>query len=154
MESPDQKELEKFIHAELQKLPERQAPDALVGNVMAAIAHRQQLPWWKQPFTFWPRHIQNLLFVSLAALFALVTYTLGRASENVSLPDISTRLSSYAWIVRTVRSIGEALLAAIPGWPLEWFLAAGLVLALLYGACLAAGFALFRVTAAAGNHAV
>ena len=65
METPEQTELEKFIDQQLKKLPEREAPDALIANVFATIAARENSPWYKQPFTSWPRNTQALLFVSL-----------------------------------------------------------------------------------------
>ena len=107
MELPDNNDLEKFIHAQLQKLPQHEAPASLVSNVLAAIATRKKLPWWRQSFIFWPRRVQSLLFTALGLVFAAVIYGTGRA-DNVSVPDVSEQLSSYAWIARTIRSVGEA----------------------------------------------
>jgi hypothetical protein len=152
MDAPEQTDLEKFIHTQLRKLPDREAPDKLVDNVLAAIAKRKNLPWWKQSFTHWPRHIQCFLFVALGSLFAAAFYGASQASVNVAAP-VSERLSAYAWIWRTARTLGEALLLAVGGIPLQWLFAIALVLVLLYGACIAAGFALFRVTARAGSYA-
>ncbi len=158
MEPPENNDLEKFIHAQLQKLPEREAPEALVTNVLAAIARRKKLPWWKQSFTFWPRHIQNLFFVVLASLFLAAIYLSGRAADNVTVPDVSAQLSSYAWIGRTVRTIGETLVVTVTNLPLQYLVAFAIVFIVLYGACVAAGFALFKVTSSArssfdGSHA-
>jgi hypothetical protein len=152
MESREQNDLEKFIHAQLQKLPDREAPESLVGNVLSAIAARKKLPWWKQSFNFWPRQGQCLLFAALVLVFGAVIYGTGRAADTVSLPDVSGRLSSYAWIGRTARAIGESLVLAVSGLHWQWLAAIALVFILLYAACLAAGFALFRVTASAGPH--
>jgi hypothetical protein len=149
MQVPEQKDLEKFIHAQLQKLPDREAPESLVEDVLAAIARRKNLPWWKQSFTFWPRQVQFLLHVALASVFLAVLYATSRAADTVTVPDVSEQLSSCAWVGRTIRSIGEALVAALPGLPLQWLLAILLVVGLLYGACIAAGLALFKVTAGA-----
>jgi hypothetical protein len=149
MELPENNELEKFIHAQLQKLPEREAPEALVSNVLAAIAKRKKLPWWKQSFTFWPRHIQNMFYVALASVFVAAIYLSGRAADNVTVPDVSTQLSSFAWVGRTLRSIGETLFVTVSNLPLQYFLAFAVVFMVLYGACIAAGFALFKVTSSA-----
>ena len=145
MELPDNNDLEKFIHAQLQKLPEREAPEALVSNVLAAIAKRKKLPWWKQSFTFWPRHIQNMFFVVLGSAFLLAIYLSGRAADNVTVPDVSAQLSSFAWVGRTLRTIGESLFVTVSNLPFQYFVAFAIVFMLLYGACLAAGFALFKV---------
>ena len=153
MELPDNNDLEKFIHAQLQKLPDREAPESLLSNVLDAIAAREKVPWWRQSFTHWPKHVQSVLFVVLATVFLGFIYGAGRAADNVSVPDFSEHLSSYAWIGRTLRSIGEALFLAVSNLTMEWFVAIGLVFLLLYGACIAAGFALFKVTSSAGAHA-
>ena len=149
MESPENNELEKFIHAQLQKLPEREAPETVVSNVLAAIARRKKMPWWKQSFTFWPRHIQNMFFVALASVFVAAIYLTGRAADNVPVPDVSAQLSSFAWVGRTLRSISETLFVTVSNLPLQYFIALALVFMLLYGACIAAGFALFKVTSSA-----
>lgn len=153
METPENKDLEKFIHAQLQKLPEREAPETLVSNVMAAIAARKKLPWWKQSFSHWPRRNQYLLFTALALVFLASLYGTGRAADSVSVPDVSEQLSSYAWVWRTARSIGESVLLAAGNLSVEWWIGIAAVLASLYAACLAAGFALFKVTSAAGSSA-
>ena len=153
MEAPEQNDLEKFIHAQLRKLPDRPAPDALVNNVLAAISRRQKLPWWKQPFTFWPKQVQVLLFAALGSLAAAAVYAATHAAAKVPVPDVAEKLSSYAWVWRGFRSISEALVLAVSSLPVQWLAAIGCVFLLFYGACIAAGFALFRVTAAAGAHA-
>jgi hypothetical protein len=149
MELPENNDLEKFIHAQLQKLPEREAPEAVVSNVLAAIARRKKLPWWKQSFTFWPRHIQKIFFVALASVFVAAMYLGGRAADNVPVPDVSAQLSSLTLIGRTLRSIGEAVFVTVSNLPLQYLFAFALVFMLLYGACIAAGFALFKVTSSA-----
>src|SRR6185369_3705745 len=120
MESPENNDLEKFIHAQLQKLPEREAPEALVSNVLAAIAKRKKLPWWKHSFTFWPRYIQNMFFVALASVFLAAIYFSGRAADNVTVPDVSAQLSFYAWVGRTLRTIGETLFVTVSNLPLQY----------------------------------
>ena len=52
MELPDNNDLEKFIHAQLQKLPQHEAPVSLVSNVLAAIASPQKAPLVETVFYF------------------------------------------------------------------------------------------------------
>jgi hypothetical protein len=153
MEGSENKDLEKFIHAQLQKLPEREAPESLLVDVMAAIAARKEQPWWKQSFSHWPRRNQYMLFAALAVVFIASLYGTGRAAESVSGLEVSEQLSSYAWVWRTTRSIAEGVVLALANLSTQWWLAIALVLASLYAACLAAGFALFKVTSAAGSSA-
>jgi hypothetical protein len=153
MELPDNNDLEKFIHQQLQKLPEYKAPDSLVTNVLSAIAARKKLPWWKQSFTFWPRRVQCLLYAALSFAFVAAIYGTARAADNVAVPDVSGQLSSYAWVARTIRSVGEALFLSVFNLPVQYLAGLIAVFLLLYGACLAAGFALFKVTSSAASHA-
>src|SRR5688572_6306754 len=81
MELPEQKELEQFIHQQLKKLPEREAPAELVSNVFAAIAARENAPWWKQPFTSWPRNTQALLYTAVSLVFIVSVYYAWRPAE-------------------------------------------------------------------------
>ena len=52
-ESREQK-LERVIHRTLRDLPARRAPRALEERVLAEIARRAALPWWRKSFTHWP----------------------------------------------------------------------------------------------------
>jgi hypothetical protein len=42
------------IHVALREVPPRRAPATLEERVMAEIARRAALPWWKQSFARWP----------------------------------------------------------------------------------------------------
>src|SRR4029079_7311438 len=107
------------------------APESLLSNVLAKIAAREKLPWWKQSFNHWPRHLQSVLYMSLATVFLGFIYGAGRAADNVSVPDVSEHLSSFAWIGRTLASIGEALFLAVSNLTMEWFIALAVVFLVL-----------------------
>ena len=63
--------LEKSIHQLLRNLPDRAAPATLEARVMATIAARASLPWWKRPITQWPTIWRSLfLLVSIFICFA------------------------------------------------------------------------------------
>lgn len=58
--------LEKPIHQLLRHLPDRTAPATLEARVMATIAARASVVWWKRPFTQWPAFWRGMfLIVSL-----------------------------------------------------------------------------------------
>lgn len=147
METPEQKELEKFIHQQLKKLPEHEAPDTLVTNVFAALAARENLPWWKQPFTAWPKNTQGILFAVLTVIFVSVVYIAWRPAASLSLSALPEKVSSFTWIARVVESLGATALSVVRGLSWQWFVAMGVVFVMLYAACVATGFALYRVTA-------
>jgi hypothetical protein len=150
METPEQKELEKFIDQQLKKLPQHEAPKDLVSNVFAAIAARQNAPWWKQPFTSWPRNTQALLYTVLAMVFSGVVYLAWSPAASLNAESIVERASSFAWIGRMLETLGSCALAIIRTLPWQWFVALAVVLMAMYAACVASGFAIYRITARQG----
>src|SRR5688500_2424556 len=153
METPEQTELEKFIDQQLKKLPEREAPEELITNVFATIAARQNAPWYKQPFTSWPRNTQALLFGALAIMFAGAVYLASRPAEALSAGAITDRASSFAWIGRMFETLAYSAVGIIRALPWQGFVAIALVLFAMYAACVATGFALYRITARQNAHA-
>jgi hypothetical protein len=147
MELPEQKELEQFIHQQLKKMPEREAPEDLVSNVFAAIAARENAPWWKQPFTSWPRNTQSLLYTAVALLFVTAVYYAWRPAEAINVNVISERASSFAWIARLVETLSSTAVGVLRTLPWQWLVAVAVVLVSMYAACAATGFALYRITA-------
>jgi hypothetical protein len=145
MDTPEQRELEKFIDLQLKKLPEREAPENLVTNVLAAIAAREGLPWWKQPFTSWPRNTQALLFAALSLAFAAVVYAASHPAEALSTGAIGQRVSAFAWIGRAFETFGNVTLLVVRALPWQWLVAFLVVCLAMYAACVATGFALYRV---------
>lgn len=55
--------LEKPIHQLLRNLPDRTAPATLEARVMATIAARAAVVWWKRPFAQWPAFWRGLFLV-------------------------------------------------------------------------------------------
>jgi hypothetical protein len=147
METPEQTELEKFIDQQLKKLPEREAPDALIANVFATIAARQNAPWYKQPFTSWPRNTQALLFAALAIMFSGAVYLASRPAEALTAGALAERASSFAWLGRMLETLASTGVGIIRGLPWQWLVALAVVLFAMYAACVATGFALYRITA-------
>ena len=147
MEVPEQNELEQFIDQQLKKLPEREAPTELVSNVFAAIAARENAPWWKQPFTSWPRNSQALLYTALSLVFIVSVYYAWRPAEAINVNAISERASSFAWIGRLAETLSSTAVGVLRMLPWQWFVAVAVVLVSMYAACVATGFALYRITA-------
>ena len=153
METPEQKDLEKFIDLQLKKLPEREAPDDLIANVFAAIKTRQSAPWYKQPFTSWPRNNQALLFAALSLVFCAAVYFVGRPVAALNADTLAERASSFGWIARMLDTLGSCAVALIRTLPWQWFVAVAVVLVAMYAACVATGFAIYRITARQGSTA-
>jgi hypothetical protein len=71
---PDEKKLEIEIDRQLKALPELEAPNGLVPQVMAALARRQALPWYRQSWSHWPVAFRWSSLAALLALFGGLCY--------------------------------------------------------------------------------
>jgi hypothetical protein len=147
MESPEQNELERFIHEQLRKLPEHEAPVNLVENVMKAIAAHESLPWWKQPFTSWPRNNQALLFAALALAFCGAVYAAWSPAEQLTAGSLVERARPFAWITGVAQTVFGSFMLAMRNLPWQWMAAIAAVFMIMYAACVGAGLALYRITA-------
>ena len=148
METHEQKDLEKFIHQQLRKLPEHEAPSDLIANVFATLKERENLPWWRQPFSFWPKNTQALLIGALSVAFIGAVYLVQRPAT--ALNSIGERASSFAWLGRALETLVNGVAVAFRSLPWQWLAAIAIVFFVMYAACLATGFALYRVTARQG----
>lgn len=146
METPAQKDLERFIHERLRKLPERSAPDALIANVLRQVALRESLPWWKQPFTAWPRRNQALLFALLTGVFASVLYAAWRPAQALTLSALVEHLAAWSWVGSVAETLASSFLLLVR--QASWISLAciGTLFSIMYVACVTTGWALYRVT--------
>ena len=145
MQSPEDKNLEQFIHRKLKALPEKPAPEHFASNVMAALARRAELPWYKQPWSQWPAFNQNLfLALLMLGVGALCWFALPLAAR-VSIESMVAKVELISWIPQVLQSLGSAVVIAGKTVRLEWIIGAVAALALFYAWCIAAGVALFRV---------
>jgi hypothetical protein len=79
---PDDKKLELQIDRQLKGLPELDAPAGLVPRVMAALAARAALPWYRQSWSEWPVAMRWSSLAALLALFAGLCYAGSALFEN------------------------------------------------------------------------
>jgi hypothetical protein len=146
MDAPENKELERFIHEQLRKLPEHEAPANLLENVMKVIAARRALPWWKQPFTEWPRQNQALLFAALAMMLGGAFYLAWTPAEQLSAAALAEKARPFAWL-RIAETVFGSFLLALRNLPWSWLAVIAAVFMMMYTACVGAGLALYRITA-------
>ena len=136
MNPPDEQKLERLIHATLRELPPQRAPDSLAARVLAELARRAALPWWRQSFVHWPLPARAV-FVVASAAFAKVgimaaVWAMAGFDGTAFREAFSTQ---FAW-VRAAASVGNAfgdfctvMLHSIP--PL-WLYGAAAVVGALY----------------------
>jgi hypothetical protein len=149
MPIPEEQKLEQFIHSELRKLPEREAPEALIENVFAAIARKERLPWFQQAFTEWPRLNQIALVGSLTAFAAFLVWAAIPATEQVSVDALTERVGTMAWLGNAASSFLNAVFMVAKSVPWQWAMAIGVIISgMAYLTCVAGGMALYRVATA------
>lgn len=153
MDSPEQKELERFIDEQLKKLPDREAPAELIAKVLQSIEAREKAPWWKQPFTSWSQGRQALLIGSLATLAAGATYLAWVPAEQLTLNALAEQIRPFGWIADVAKTIATSVVLAARSIPTLWLAGIAGVFVAMYAACVGAGVALYRVTAASAPRA-
>lgn len=148
MNPPDEKKLERTLHAALRELPPRRAPATLEARVMAEIARRAALPWWKQSFAHWPAAARaGFILVSagvikvvlMAVVFALGGFDAARFRETFA-PQFA-RLQALASLGRVAADFVSGLVANIP--PL-WLYGGLATVAALYVAFFGLGTIAYR----------
>jgi hypothetical protein len=139
-------EFEKVIHQALRSLPDRRAPGSLEHRVLAAIAARQNQPWWKQSFAQWPlaaRGLFLLLSVSLVALLAL-----GWMNAGIERPDLSNTFARPVaiWdnLLAGLRALAALCMTGLRHIPVIWIYGVLGGVAALYATVLGVGAAAYR----------
>lgn len=146
MSRPNPDELEQLISRTLRQLPDRRAPRTLEHRVLAAIAARQALPWWKQSFVHWPLAARGAFLVFtgvLAAALIGLSLRSGVATETNSLFGGPLALwAQVRAIIDGIGSVGGMVLRHIPAY---WFYGAAAFLAVMYATLIGVGATAYRV---------
>lgn len=154
--SPDyEKKLEQRIHRELVKVPEREAPEALVRSVLAAIETRASRPWWRAPIPEWPRKNQFCFVAIMLLLIAGASLGLGRIWPTEAIQEIPTVASAAIGPVRPTISVLETLTRAtallLKSFTQPWLIAFALGFLFVYLSCIGMGMVWYRVTFQKGD---
>ena len=130
MKTKNESELEAIFRNETRKMPGWKAPSRLSERVMAAIAKKAQLPWWKQSFWAWPLYVQITAFTMLSIISSFIMYlgwiapgTLFNTpvwNNMVQLIDRFTVLWSSFLIV--INALNSTLKTSLQSWLIIAFL--------------------------------
>lgn len=145
MSKPNPQDLEKLIHQTLRALPDRAAPRSLEQRVLAAIAARQALPWWRQSFIHWPLAARGAFVVLSAVLAAAILAGYFRASGEVQSASLfAGPLAAWARLQAfggAMSDLGGVIWRSIPSW---WIYGAFAFAATMYAAFFGLGAAAYR----------
>lgn len=143
--SPESEQnLERFVSAALRDLPARRAPRVLEQRVLAELARRAALPWWRQSFTHWPVAMRGVFLVASAALATALVWALaGLDTTRV----IDAFAADFAWIA-TARGVAESIVnfgaMIVRGLSPVWLYGGAIAFIALYAALFGLGTAAYR----------
>jgi hypothetical protein len=143
-----QEKLEQFVHHTLRALPPRRAPRSLEQRVLAELARRAALPWWRQSFGHWPQPAQAaFLLASLSGAVAVFLGT-GWAMAGFDTAQFQGALAQpVAWwaggqsVFNAISGFFEIMLRNIP--PL-WLYGSLAFVATMYAALFGLGAAAYK----------
>jgi hypothetical protein len=139
--------LESLVDRELKSLPPLAAPDSLLPRVLAALAARAALPWYRRAWQTWPRGGQIVSLAALAAACAAFGLAGGQLSNSDLLRPTAGAFGLVVVVANLVATLAEALLLTLKHLNPTWLAAALLVLATGWFSCVGLGTALFRLAA-------
>jgi hypothetical protein len=121
---PTPESIEKLVHETLCSLPPRRAPGSLETRVLAALAARATLPWWRQAFARWPLAAQGAFVVVAAGLAKGVSLiVVGLLSGFDRSPLAAAFATRFGWIenLRSLAAgVGDFCAILLHGIPAPW----------------------------------
>ena len=149
MNSEYERQLEAAIDRELKALPELPAPRALTSQVLAMVAARTALPWYRQPWQAWPVLLRagslTLLLAALGGLYFAGRMFTESAPVVAAAQECNHWLSGVAALWRGLNTL-PGVLGSVLNYVGPGFLAACFVaVALAYAACIAAATCYYRL---------
>ena len=146
---PNDEHLERLVHRTLRELPLRSAPRSLESRVLAEIARRAALPWWRKSFAHWPLAAQAG-FVVLSIGLAKLALSIGLwVMQGFDSAQFTTALAQqFAWVesVRAVaRAIGSFCEIMTRNIPPLWLYGGLAFVAVMYATLVGLGATAYRV---------
>jgi hypothetical protein len=142
MNEDENSRLEAAVDRELNALPDLHAPQTLLPRVMAVIARKAVLPWYRRAWQTWPLPLQALSMVVLLAAFGGLCFGISQLVHTQVVA--ATEVDANAWFgvlsraVSTLGALAKALALAVKSLgPLVLF---GITTALLLGYAACVGF--------------
>lgn len=139
-------ELEKLVDRALRSMPLERAPQALADRVLAQIARRAALPWWRKSFSSWPV-AARLAF--LAASVGFVKLALDAAIWLVSPFESTTSPLDLPPEMSWIQTVIAALAITFRSLPPTWLYGAIGLLAIAYATLFGVGATVYRTLHAA-----
>lgn len=140
--------LERFIQQAVRDLPPRSAPAALEERVLAELARRAALPWWRKSFVHWPVSARAIFLLGCVALVKGVmsgSIWVMAGFETADLPAMFA--ARFTWMENTVVVV-QALASCVDivarNIPSLWLYGAVAFVAAVYATVFGLGAAAYR----------
>jgi hypothetical protein len=151
--SPDSRrspeKLEQFVHRALRELPERSAPRSLEQRVLAELARRSALPWWRQSYVHWPMPARIVFLLASVGVAVGVFLAMGWAMAGFDTTQFQNALARpMAWweggqaVMSAISGTGEIVLRNIPAL---WLYGGLAFFAVMYATLFGLGAAAYKV---------
>src|SRR5262245_60995665 len=144
-----EKNLEAQIERVLKELPELNAPRNLTSRVLAAIATRTALPWYRQPLLAWPVPLRIATMIFLLAAFGglcVASFELTRAAGFTNaMQEIGRSFSGLSSIWNVISVLLNAVVLIIKHLGTGFIVGCCLAAALGYAVCVGLGTACVRL---------
>lgn len=141
--------LEAEIDEALKGLPQLRAPEALSGRVMAAIARRAALPWYRQSWEMWPAVWRNVAVAVLLCSFGglcFASWELTRAAGvQLALQELARAFSGVFALCGALATVLNGLVVAFKHIPPIILVGCAGVLALVWALFVGLGTACVKL---------
>jgi hypothetical protein len=138
--SGDLQQLERSIDRLLRAQPVRRAPADLAERVLAEVARREALPWWRKGFHAWPTLARVVFSAVCLATVAIALRIPALLSDTVDAQMTGLHRTFALW-----NTLTNLYAAFVDSLPMEWLYAAGGIVALAYMTVFGTSIATYRV---------
>jgi hypothetical protein len=149
--------LERLLERTLRELPVRRAPTTLEARVLAELARRATLPWWRRSFAHWPQAARTA-FVSMSVFLTGLAFVAGgwtvsgfRSLRGFSVLSMPWAQQAAAALRVAQWAAGELARAVPPDWIYDGLVLGAVLYATLFGLGAAAYRTLFLKHETAGE---
>jgi hypothetical protein len=144
-----EKQLAAEIDRELKALPELSAPRGLAARVMATIAQRATLPWYRRAWQTWPIALQTGALAFLLILLGATGFGFWELSQSpalsLGLQKLAVGLSPLFALFSALNALGTVLVLAVKQISTGLLLALVGSVALAWAACVGLGTVYVRL---------
>ena len=145
-EKPDA--LERTIREAVRGLPPRSAPRALERRVLAEIARRAALPWWRKSFAHWPMGARAVFILACTGLVKATLMGVVWLMSGFDATAFKTAFAEpYAWmqkVVTVVSAVSGSFEIVLRNIPSLWLYAGLVMFAAMYATLFGIGAAAYK----------